>query len=80
MKPYTISGGLLLPGAKDIVGECSRQICYSIEVSLCNNTIHRRIDCKCADVLDQETQEGTKSASLPIFSVQFEEFTEVATS
>lgn len=79
MKPCAISGDVLLPGAKNMVGECSRQICYSIEVSLYNNTVCRRIDGKCADILDQEIQEGIKSALLPIFSVQFEEFTEVAT-
>nr|KAF6453013.1 hypothetical protein HJG59_008284 [Molossus molossus] len=46
-------------------------------IFISNDTVRRRIDNMPADILDQIIQE-IKSAPLPIFSIQFDESTDIA--
>ncbi|KII64585.1 hypothetical protein RF11_13082 [Thelohanellus kitauei] len=78
MKPHTIADELLLPTARQIVrvriGEEYVNKLNGMYISI--DTVHRRIADISADMLDQMIRE-MKSSTLPIFSIQLDELTDV---
>lgn len=68
-----------MPAAKDIVRDMIRDefVMKVSVISLSKDTVHRRKDDISTDILDQVIQE-IKSAPLPIFSIQFDESTDIA--